>query len=354
MRITTRNATARGARATAFAIAGLLLGASPGRAADPAPGFDHTSTRFVLTGAHESVPCEGCHSTGVFEGTPTDCSFCHDGSGTRAESGKDLDHVPTLNRCDDCHTAFSWLDVRFDHSAVTGTCVSCHNGTFAEGRSATHIQTSADCDLCHNDFSWDVVRFDHAGVTEPCSFCHNGMNATGKPSGHIVTAAECDLCHRTRAWTPSRFDHSGVTGTCSQCHNGIEATGTPSGHFMTPEECDVCHTTNGWRPDIFRHTSPNYPGDHRANLDCRECHPGNAEMVVYSDDPSLAPDCAGCHSNDYRSGPHKKHENPDTRYTVQELRDCTGACHVYTDATLTVIKDRRNGQHRVSDREFDD
>jgi hypothetical protein len=36
------------------------------------------------------------------------------------------------------------------------------------------------------------------------------------------------------------------------------------------------------------------------------------------------------------------------RYTVGELRDCTGSCHVYTDATLTTIRERRSGEHRVS------
>ena len=77
-------------------------------------------------------------------------------------------------------------------------------------------------------------------------------------------------------------------------------------------------------------------------------------MVVYTDDPSLAPDCAGCHRNDYRTGPHKKHENPDVQYTVQELKDCTGSCHIYTDATLTQIKETRNREHRVSDSGFGD
>jgi hypothetical protein len=70
-------------------VAGVLV------AQEREPGFDHTATRFVLTGSHEIVPCEGCHGMGVFEGTPTECSFCHDGSGMRAESGKPIDHVPT-------------------------------------------------------------------------------------------------------------------------------------------------------------------------------------------------------------------------------------------------------------------
>ena len=50
--------------------------------------------------------------------------------------------------------------------------------------------------------------------------------------------------------------------------------------------------------------------------------------------------------------PHKKFENPDTKYNVSELRDCSGACHIYTDSSLTTIEKTRNSEHRVSDSEF--
>jgi hypothetical protein len=273
----------------------------------PDPGFDHTATRFVLTGSHENVACSGCHALGLFAGTPTACSFCHDGSGMRAESGKPFDHIQTTNRCEDCHTSVTWLQVRFDHVAVSARCSSCHNG----------------------------------------------VQQQGKPSGHFPTTFDCDSCHNTFGWGSVRFDHSGQGGNCSNCHNGVLATGKPSGHFITPQECDECHRTKSWKPDTFRHTSPDYPGDHAKNLDCRECHPGNSFTVVYTDSPSLAPDCAGCHSSDFKPGPHKKHENPDTDYTFMELRDCSGSCHVYEDATLNVIKKRRNREHKVSDGDFD-
>jgi hypothetical protein len=111
--------------------------------------------------------------------------------------------------------------------------------------------------------------------------------------------------------------------------------------------------TNGWIPDIFAHRGLAYePLDHRGNLPCTACHLANSEPVTYTA-PAYQPDCAGCHANDYKEGPHKKHENPDVTYNVSELRDCTGACHVYTDATLTTIQKNRPGpQHRVSDGGF--
>jgi hypothetical protein len=44
--------------------------------------------------------------------------------------------------------------------------------------------------------------------------------------------------------------------------------------------------------------------------------------------------------------------SPRTLYTVSELRDCTGACHTYTDASLTRIQTSRTGHHRVSSSEW--
>jgi hypothetical protein len=373
-----------------------LLAVAAGTLAQEA-GFDHTSTRFVLTGAHENTRCEGCHRQGVFRGTPTECSFCHGASGTLAESVKPPDHPRTPDRCQDCHVTTTWLNVRFDHSVVSGRCSSCHNGVEAAGKPPRHVTTTAECDFCHIDIDWRVIRFDHSGVTgacsschngveatgkpnghvsttaecdlchvvgdwrvvrfdhsgitQPCSSCHDGMRATGKPSDHISTNAECDLCHIVSDWSAIQFDHSGVTGSCSSCHNGIDATGVPNGHFVSMRECDECHLATAWAPDTFRHVSPNYPGDHRRDLACTDCHQANSEAVQWPF-PALQPDCGACHQSDFEPGPHKKHENPDAFYTASELRDCTGACHVYTDASLTVIKEARSGEHRVSDGGF--
>jgi len=87
-------------------------------------------------------------------------------------------------------------------------------------------------------------------------------------------------------------------------------------------------------------------------LPCTACHQSNTEQVAWQN-AAFQPDCAGCHANDYKRDPHKKHENPDVRYTVSELRDCTGACHVYTNSALTTILKRRNGpEHRISGGDF--
>ena len=68
--------------------------------------------------------------------------------------------------------------------------------------------------------------------------------------------------------------------------------------------------------------------------------------------PAYKPDCAGCHANNFRSEPHTKYGN--VKYTVGELRNCSGACHIYKDSTLTTIETRRPGpEHRITDSGFD-
>ncbi len=378
-----------------LAALGVLGLSHAAAAADPAPRerFDHLRTGFPLSGAHLRVECESCHPRAIFQGTPTSCSGCH-GSGRGDASGKPSSHVPSSNRCDDCHTTFNFANARFDHAGVAASCASCHNGHMATGRGAHHLPTTADCGDCHNSVSFANARFDHASVTGSCFSCHNGSTATGKTRNHIQSSNLCEDCHSTSRWTPAtrfdhsgvtgscfschnggtatgktpnhiqssnqcedchtptgwipaRFDHSQVTGSCGSCHNGVSATGKNPGHFQTNLECDSCHNTTRWTPHVFQHRSGTYPGNHAGNPACSACHRANSETVSWSM-PAYQPDCAGCHANDFEPGPHRKTENPETRYSVSELRDCTGACHTYSDSTLSVITERRSAEHSVN------
>ena len=380
-------------------LAGLLLLLAAWSQAQGA-SFDHDATRFPLQGFHRFVECETCHVNGRFKGTPMDCVACHGGSSQIPGGGKTLHHMPTTNacsdchrpegwqivtrfdhsqvighcgqchngiiqpgkpanhivssdQCDSCHNTLSWNRAQFDHSGITQPCSSCHNGSTATGKPGNHIQTSAECGTCHNTRAWLPAGFDHSGITQPCSSCHNGSTATGKPGNHIQTTAECGSCHNTRAWLPAAFDHSNVTGSCSTCHNGSTATGKGNNHFVTNRDCNYCHSTTAWTPVNFVHQSSGYPGDHRVRLSCSDCHIGNVEANVWKY-PAYQPDCAGCHANNFRTDPHTKVDTPRVYYNVSELRDCSGACHIYTNSTLTTIKTFRTGHHRVTDSGFGD
>ena len=64
------------------------------------------------------------------------------------------------------------------------------------------------------------------------------------------------------------------------------------------------------------------------------------------------PDCAGCHASTFVPDSHKKVDSPTILYTVPELKNCSGSCHMYTDSSFTTIKVMRTGQHRSTDGSF--
>lgn len=318
------------------------------------------STATGKSAAHVQTTniCEDCHNT--FSFIPANrvdhsqvlgsCASCHNNS---IAQGKPADHIRSSQQCDDCHTTNSWEGAVFDHANVTGNCFSCHNGSTATGKNAQHIGSTNTCEDCHSTVTFaPVTHVDHGAVIGSCNSCHNGQLATGKPVDHIPTTAQCDSCHNTNNWDAVAFDHQNVAGTCDSCHNSTTATGKPGTHFQTNQQCDTCHRTNAWLPDIFVHSSPNFPNGHRGNFECADCHQGNAEANAWRF-PAYQPDCAGCHANDYEADEHLKTVSPPQRYSVSELRDCAGSCHIYTDNTLTVIQERRNAEHRVSDGDFD-
>lgn len=196
-------------------------------------------------------------------------------------------------------------------------------------------------------------RFDHIGVTPgACFTCHNGSSAKGKPGNHAPTTLSCDACHRTTTWRFATFTHMGIApGTCMTCHNGATAKGRPQSHMVTVRSCDTCHRTTGWRPALpYRHDSPMYR-QHNAGATCRDCHSTNTETIAYKG-AAYKPDCAACHVTDFRPSAHRKADAPGAFYTVGELKDCTGACHEYTDATFTRIRKARSGHHRPTDGSF--
>jgi len=363
-----------------FVAAGLgaawlvLAPALPARA-QPRGDFDHLRSGFPLTGAHERVPCESCHLRGVFEGTPTNCGTCHTNGAPWQAGGKSLHHVRSSDQCGDCHVTNSWKPARFDHMGVTSPCISCHNGASAEGKPPNHVPSSDDCESCHRTLAWVPATFDHSAITGNCFSCHNGSTATGKPQNHVPSSNTCETCHNTMSWdvaggfdhtgitgncfschngttatgkgpnhvqspntceschntlswmTTGAFDHTGIVGNCGSCHNGSTATGKSPNHFVTNLDCAECHTPAGWLPARYRHTGPNYPGDHAGNPECRACHTSNAQTVPYRF-AAYAPDCAGCHANDFDAGEHDQ--------SLSELRDCAGACH------------GSSGRHRVN------
>jgi hypothetical protein len=273
--------------------------------------FDHLTTGFELEGVHRDLPCESCHLNAVFRGTPKDCGSCHTTGSPFNATPKTTVHIPSTNNCAACHNTISFRpDVHFDHAEVMGSCVSCHNGTIAQGESPTHPATSQDCAACHTVTSWDPPKaVDHSqiplAVQGYCIVCHNGVQASGKPAGHVATNSECGDCHTTSSWLGANFDHSGISSGCYSCHNGSKAVGKQGTHMPTSNLCENCHTTGigtktpNWVPSTFDHTQMSV-------TTCQTCHSGAVKIstgMVQGQPTNHVPpipsaiDCGVCHGN---------------------------------------------------------
>jgi cytochrome c5 len=314
------------------------------------------SVGHIATGGND---CSVCHNTTAFAGAHFDhqgiqgnCASCHNGT---TATGKHTNHVPTNQDCVDCHQTTGFKPATFDHVGIVDNCVSCHDGQLATGKTPTppHPDTNQDCGVCHNPQGFVPATFDHTGIVDNCASCHDGNPITGLSPNHIPTALDCHFCHTTATFADGSWDHQGINGNCTSCHDGTIATGKGGNHFDTTQECNACHSTQNWAANDYTHlNNGDYPGDHRSNVGCIDCHQNNDENINYPTQ-TYAGTCAGCHANDYKTGPHKKSENPDIKYTVSELRDCAGACHVYTNANFNVIKKTRNNEHNTNDGDFD-
>ena len=269
---------------------------------------------------------------------------------------KPATHIATSNSCASCHTALAWLPVsKVDHTQVIGACATCHNGTIAMGKASSHIATKAGCDSCHTTNAWMPARFDHATLAimaaQSCITCHNAVRAIGMPRNHIRTTMPCGSCHNTVAWAPVKLDHSILKAGCASCHNNSSAVGVPTGHMVTQRDCATCHTYPDWSAIRFTHISVAYPGAHRAALGCSSCHTTDTDGIPYQS-AANAGTCAGCHAKDFKPEAHPKIVK-GVNYTASELRNCTGSCHLYNNATLDTIARRIPGpHHRVSDATF--
>jgi len=239
------------------------------------------------------------------------------------------------------------MQPKMSHVGVVNRCAMCHNGVTAGGKPPNHVVSNAPCETCHKStVTFAGAAMNHAGIVGNCASCHNSGAAIGKPAKHIVTNAACESCHRsTVTFEGARVDHASITATCASCHNGATSEGKPPRHFVTTLPCDTCHRTVAWIPANYRHVSPAYV-NHGPSVACASCHSANAQVVAWKF-PAFRPGCAGCHVDKFRPTSHPKLERPvKVYYTVAELRDCTGACHVYSDYTQRTILTRQFGRHR--------
>ena len=269
--------------------------------------FNHTTTGFVLDGAHSSLQCSSCHQ-GTTSGLDPNCVSCHQ---TDYNNASNPNHqaagIPTT--CQDCHSTTAWIPSTFNHAAT--------------GFQLQGVHAQIQCSDCHQGTI--------TGLSPNCISCH--QSEYNSAPNHVAQnyPTNCDMCHSFNGWTPATFDHNNtnfpLTGAhlqvqCSDCHtNGF--TGTPTACYACHEsnysnttnpshttlqlstDCQTCHTTNpGWQPATFPIHSNYWPfvGAHVAiSNDCASCHNGN-----YNNTPNT---CYGCHADNYNATTDPPHQS---------------------------------------------
>jgi hypothetical protein len=303
--------------------------------------FDHSKTRYPLTGLHVQVPCSKCHTPGPddkprYTGIPfTRCSDCH----------KDPHHGSFPQGCQACHSTSGWKKIslaavneRFDHSKtkfplegkhVNVDCAQCHiNGDF---KKPLVFQKCMDCHKPDPHNGQFAKRPDHG----ECASCHN-VNGW-KPSTftvkeHAASAyplqggharVECAQCHIPKGKdTLFKVKYA----SCTDCHSDRHAAQFAAGPYFNA--CDRCHNLEGYKPSTFtlaKHKETHFvlSGGHVA-VPCSDCHKQSAEFKAK---PSVVYhwrelSCTSCHAD-----PHKGQFKDRMQRVVGKTVAGCEACH---------------------------
>lgn len=307
--------------------------------------FDHTKTEYELVGKHRTVACDKCHTKPKFRETPKVCFSCHK---------KDDYHKGALGQaCEQCHTAESWKEIRFDHSKtdfpLTGKheavkCDKCH----AKGVEVKETPTACvachkkddphkavlgpKCETCHTAANWKKSTFDHDKTHYPltgkhreveCLACHKTPKLADTPQACYAChkkddyhkgklGTQCADCHAPSDWEKFRFDHSKTKYPllgkhaevpCKKCHEGERFKGTPMQCVQCHKtddphkgilgpKCESCHVERDWKETTFDHGKTDFPLlDKHRKVECLTCH----TTPKLDQTPTT---CVGCHKKD--------------------------------------------------------
>ena len=245
--------------------------------------FNHNQTKFTLTGKHQKVSCNACHTNQGYKETPVSCIACH--------LINDVHDSPKEERCERCHNTEGWKNVVYDHNKETKfilnnkhtqvSCAGCHKDLIFKTKTGMQCidchslddvhkgKNGNRCDQCHNSKDWKTNTFDHNRDTK--------FKLTGK---HVNI--QCQDCHRTES------SDMKISASCGSCHQADDVHKGQEG-----QDCNRCHNENGWRDNInFDHDLTHFPliGQHAVTA-CGECH----QTSAFKDTKM---ECRTCHAKD--------------------------------------------------------
>ncbi len=130
--------------------------------------YEHTG--FPLTGAHTTLNCIQCHTSGTYGPLPTDCYSCH-----AADYAGAPDHAALSfpQDCRQCHATTAWTPAAFQHPFPL---LGQHNLTCTECHTTGSTSTFSCIDCHHHDQSSTDAR--HSNVngysynSQACYQCH--------------------------------------------------------------------------------------------------------------------------------------------------------------------------------------
>jgi hypothetical protein len=300
--------------------------------------FNHATTGFALTGAHATVSCQSCHTTG-YTNISKDCYSCHSKD---FASTTDPNHVAQgfSHDCSQCHSTTSWGDANFNHittgfpltgAHATTTCQSCH--------SAGYTSTPSDCYSCHSKDFAGTTNPNHTaqGFPHDCSQCHSTTNWSGATFDHSTTgfpltgahtSVSCQSCHSA--------GYTNTPSDCYSCHSQDFANTTDPNHVAQgfSHDCSQCHSTTNWGDANFDHSTTGFAltGVH-ATTTCNSCHTSG-----YTTPPPT--DCYSCHQSKYQSATNPSHTAAGLPHTCQDCHSTSTWTqstfnHTTTGFTLT-------------------
>ena len=215
----------------------------------PGATFNHSTTKFPLTGKHTTVACLTCHVNNQYATLPTTCVSCHL---PEYQSTTNPNHVTAgfPQTCETCHSTTQWPGATFNHNTTAFPLTGKH--------------TTTACASCH-------INGVYKGTPTLCYSCHTPEYKSTTNPNHVAAGfpTTCETCHNTTQWPGATFNHTWFPIT--------------SGNHKVA--CATCHT-NSSNYTVFScitsgcHSQTTTDNHHRQvrgyvynSINCYSCHP---------------------------------------------------------------------------------
>jgi hypothetical protein len=286
----------------------------------PAPDFNHSKTKFVLTGKHKNVQCARCHkeiTDNKYEEDKTFLKFAGLQYQTCTNCHKDVHQNKFGQNCAKCHNTTGWANYnsnQFDHTRTKFPLKGIHQRVACEkchtpGQPLTGLKFSR-CKDCHQDYHrGQFTNRIQKGACEECHTVDGFTPSTFTTESHNKTqfslqgahlAIPCIACHKKTVSQSAvaTIQFTFASFTCPTCHQNPHAKSVDK--FLLNKGCDSCHILDSWRTVQFDHNQTNFSLEFKHNqTPCKSCHfpkMKNINLKKY-EFVKLNRDCQNCHKD---------------------------------------------------------